>query len=149
MVKITHPLLQLYPFFIVGVCTLFWEDREWLMVIYCTNHQLELAMKDAFSADAAFKEVNKVLLEMYLITRDSGKVKQLSKSIAMRLDVMYVAFVKSDGTRFQNHKYRALKALIINYIPMSLLMENYIAVGSEVLYTCIIIMSVFHFIFFE
>ena len=62
---------------------------------------------------------------------------------------MYVAFVKSDGTRFQNHKCRAIKALIINYIPMSLLLENYIAVGSEVLYTCIIILFVFHFIFFE
>ena len=141
--------MHLYPFFIEGVCTLFHEDREWLMVIHCTNHQLELAMKDAFSADAAFKEVNKVLLEMYLITRDSGKVKQLSKSIAMRLDVMHVAFVKSDGTHFQNHKYRAIKALIINYISMSLLMENYIAVRSEVLYTCIIILFVFHFIFFE
>ena len=40
-------------------------------------------MKDAFLADAAFKEVNKVLLEMYLIIHDSGKVKQLLKSIAM------------------------------------------------------------------
>ena len=67
----------------------------------------------------------------------------------MQLDIMYVAFVKSDGTHFQNHKYRAIKALIINYIPMSLLMENYIAVGSEVLYTCITILFVFHFIFFE
>ena len=141
--------MQLYPFFIVGVCILFREDREWLMVTHCTNHRLELAMKDTFLADAAFKEVDKVLLEMYLITRDSGKVKGLLKSIEMRLDVMYVAFVKSDGTRFQNHKYRAIKALIINYIPMSLLMENYIAVGSEVLYTCITILFVFHFIFFE
>ena len=74
MVKITHPLMQLYPFFLVGICTLFWEDREWLMVIHCTNHQLELAMKDAFLADAAFKEVDKVLREMFLITCDSGKV---------------------------------------------------------------------------
>ena len=114
MVKITHPLMQLHPFFIVGICTLFQEDCEWLMVIHCTNHQLELAMKDAFLADAVFKEVNKVLLEMYLITRNSGEVKQLLKSIAMQLDVMYVAFVKSDGTRFQNHKYRVIKALIIN-----------------------------------
>ena len=141
--------MQLYPFFTVGICILFREDREWLTLIHCTNHRLELAMKDAFLVDAAFKEVDKVLLEMYLITRDSGKVKGLLKSIEMRLDVMYVSFAKSDGTRFQNHKYRAIKALIINYIPMSLLMENYIAVGSEVLYTCIIIMSVFHFIFFE
>ena len=83
MVKITHPLMQLYPFFIVGICTLFWEDREWLMVIHCTNHQLELAMKDTFLADAAFKEVDKVLLEMYLITRNSGRVKVYLKSIAM------------------------------------------------------------------
>ena len=141
--------MQLYPFFTVGICILFREDREWLTLIHCTNHRLQLAMKDAFSADAAFKEVDKVLLEMYLITRDSGKVKGLLKSIEMRLDVMYVAFVKSDGTRFQNHKYRAIKALIINYIPMSLLMENYIAVGSEALYTCIKILFMFHFIFFE
>ena len=35
-----------------------------------------------------FEEVDKVLLEMYLITRDSGKVKRLLKSIAMRLDVI-------------------------------------------------------------
>ena len=106
-------------------------------------------MRDAFSADTAFKEVDKLLLEMYLITRDSGKVKRILKSIAMRLDVIYVAFVKSDGTRFQSHKCRAIKALLINYISMSLLMENYIAVGSEVLYTCVIILFVFHFIFFE
>ena len=72
---ITHPLMQLYPFFIVGICTLFWEDWEWLMVIHCTNNRLELVMKDAFLADAAFKEGDKVLLEMYLITRYSGKVK--------------------------------------------------------------------------
>ena len=141
--------MQLYPFFTVGICILFQEDREWLTLIHCTNHRLQLAMKDAFLADAAFKEVDKVLLEMYLITRDSGKVKGLLKSIAMRLDVMYVAFAKSDGTRFQNHKHRAIKALIINYIPMSLLMENYIAVGSEALYTCIKILFMFHFIFFE
>ena len=83
------------------------------------------------------------------LTRDSGKVKRILKSIAMRLDVIYVAFVKFDGTRFQSHKCRAIKALLINYISMSLLMENYIAVGSEVLYTCVIILFVFHFIFFE
>ena len=147
--KITHPLMQLYPFFIVGVSTLFRVDRGWLMAIHCTNHRLKLDMKDAFLADAAFKEVDKVLLEMYLITCYSGKVKWLLKSVAMRLDIMYVAFVKSDGTHFQNHRYRAIKALVINYILMSLLIENYITVGSEVLYTCIIILFMFHFIFFE
>ena len=62
---------------------------------------------------------------------------------------MYVAFVKSDGTQFQNHKYRAIKAVIINYIPVSLLVESYIAVGREVLYTCTVILFVFCFMFLE
>lgn len=108
------------------------EEREWLLVIHCTNHRLELAMKSAFLSDSAFKDVDKILLEMYLLTRDSGKVKRLLKAIALRLNVMFVTFVKSDGTRFQNHKYRAIKALIINYIPMSMLMENYVEAGSQV-----------------
>ena len=82
----------------------------------CTNHRLELAMKDAFEADSAFKDVDKILPEMYLLTRNSGKVKRLLKSIAMQLNVMFVTYVKSSGTRFQNHKYRAIKALIINYV---------------------------------
>ena len=89
-------------------------------------------MKTAFLADPAFKDVDQVLLDMYLVTRNSGKVKRLLKVIALRLDVMFVAFVNSDGTRFQNHKYRAIKALVINYIPMSMLMENYVAGGRQV-----------------
>ena len=38
---------------------------------------------------------------------------------------------KSEGTRFQNDKYRPIKALIVNYLPMSLLMENYTTAGSK------------------
>ena len=45
--------------------------------------------------------------------------------------MLCVAFVKSEGTRFQNHKYRAINALIVNYLPMTLLMENYTCVGSK------------------
>ena len=105
VVKITHPLTQLYPFFIVDVCTLFREDREWLMVIQCTNHRLELAMKDAFLADAAFKEVDKVLLEMYLITRDSGKVKGLLKST---VDSLYLDYFLSRTSLYFEQKARSL-----------------------------------------
>ena len=107
--------------------------RDWLLVIHCSNHRLELAMKDAFLADSAFKDVDKMLLDLYLMCRNSGKVKKLLVSIAIQLDVMFVSFVKSEGTRFQNHKYRGIKALLINYIPMSLLMENYIEEGSQVI----------------
>ena len=48
----------------------------------------------------------------------------------MCLDIICVNFVKSSGTCFQNHKYRAIKALIRNYIPVSELMENYLKPDS-------------------
>ena len=79
----------------------------------------------------AFTEVTEVLLALYYLTRNSGKVKSLLTKIALELDVVCVAFVKSEGTRFQNHKYRAIKALIVNYLPMYLLMENYTCAGSK------------------
>ena len=50
----------------------------------------------------------------------------------MQLKVMFVTFVKSSGTRYQNHKYRTIKALIINCIPISMLMKSYLAAASEV-----------------
>ena len=92
---------------------------------------MELAIKDDFRADTNFTEVRNVLLGLYLRTGNSGKVKALLKKIALDLDVMCVAFVKSERTRFQNHKYRAIKALIVNYSPMPLLMENYTVAGSK------------------
>lgn len=89
-------------------------------------------MKDAFELDSEFKSIDQVLLEMFTLTKNSGKVKRLLKVVAVDLDVTCVSFVKAHGTRFQNHKYRAIKAFIINYLPASLLFENYIESGNEV-----------------
>ena len=105
--------------------------RLWLLIIHCVNHRLELAIKDAFREDSSFTEASDVLLGVDMCTRNSEKIKALLKKIALDLDVMWVAFVTSDGTRFQNHKYRIITALIVNYFPMSLLMENYTAAGSK------------------
>ena len=43
-----------------------------------------------------------------------------------------LSFVKSHGTRFQNHKYHAVKALIIILVPFYFLCENALAGGREV-----------------
>ena len=81
--------------------------RLWLLIIHCVNQRLELAVKDCLREDPAFTEVSEVLLALYYLTRNSGKVKLLLTKIALQLDVVCVAFVKSEGTRFQNHKYRS------------------------------------------
>ena len=67
---------------------------------------------------------------MFGLTRNSGKVKRLLKAVAMGLDMNCVSFIKVHGTRFQNHKYQAIKHLIINYLPVSSLFENYIESGK-------------------
>ena len=64
--------------------------------------------EDAFLAD-----IDKMLLDVYMCRNRSKEIKNLLVSIAIQLEVM-----------FQNHKYRGMKALLINYIPMSLLMEE-------------------------
>ena len=114
-----------------GAVTNIKKTRPWLLDIHCSNHRLELAVQDAFKEDATFTKVDELLVQLYQLTKNSGKVKRLLKATAMRLDVISVNFIKSSGTRFQNHKYRAIKNLIINYIPMSELMEHYLQPGSK------------------
>ena len=81
------------------------EDREWLIVVQCPNHRLELSMKDAFELDLEFKSVEQILFEMFTLTRNSGKVKRLLKAVAVGLDVICVSFIKAHGIRFQNYNY--------------------------------------------
>ena len=114
-----------------GVVSQLKHVRLWLLIIHCVNHRLELAVKDSLREDPAVTEVSEVLLALYYLTRNSGTVKSLLAKIALELNVVCVAFVKSKGTRFQYHKYRALKALIVNYLLMYLLMEHYTCAGSK------------------
>ena len=76
------------------------EDREWLTVVHCSNHRLELSMKDAFELDSEVKSIDQILFEMFILTRNSGKMKRLLKAVVMGLDVICVSFIKAHGTRF-------------------------------------------------
>ena len=80
-----------------------------------------------------FKNVDIFLLQVYQLFKNSGKLKHLLHTIALNLNVTVMSFVKSHGTRFQNHKYQStIKALIINLVPFYLLCENALAGGREV-----------------
>ena len=106
------------------------EGRDWLKIIYCGNHHLEL---NALKENDSFKKVDEIAFFMWkYFMRDSGKAKWLSMTIAEQLNVLFVAFNKSHGTHFQNHKYHAIKALIINYIQSVNYCEHAIAGGAKV-----------------
>ena len=115
-----------------GACTQIKNNsRDWLLKIHCANHYLELAIGTAYTGQPKFKIADTLLLDIYQIFKNSGKLRWLLTTIALNLDVTYISFVQSHGTRFQNHKYKAIKALIINFVPLYLSCKNMIAGGSE------------------
>ena len=104
------------------------RTRLWLLVIHCVYLRLEFAIKDGLK-ESSFTAVNQIMLDLYLLTGNSGKVKGLMNKITHQLGWWCVWL--SLNLRFQNHKYRDVKTLIINYLPTCLLMENYTCVGSK------------------
>ena len=62
-----------------GAVTNIKKTRPWLLDIHYSNHRLELAVQDAFKEGAAFTKVDELLLQLYQLTKNSGKVKRLLK----------------------------------------------------------------------
>lgn len=115
-----------------GVCALLKKQSKWLIVGPCPNNFLKLSIMD----DSKFKQVNQTLFKMFLLTRNNRRMKRFLNAMTMDLKVNWVSFVEAHYSRFQNYKYCATKAFIINYFPISLLFENHILAGSKVcLYT--------------
>ena len=86
----------------------------WLVVIHCVSHRLELAMKSAFESFAA-KDVLDMLLNIHLIYEHSNKRLRELRAIAeiiMIMDETVLKPQKANGTRWIQHKYRSIKALI-------------------------------------
>ena len=96
-----------------GAVTKIKETRPCLLDIHCSNHRLDLVVQGAFEKDASFANIDNLLMQLYDLAKNSGKVKSLLKAASTRLDKICVNFVKSSGTHFQNHKYRAIKALTL------------------------------------
>ena len=115
-----------------GACTQIKNDgRDWFLKIHCANHRLELPIGSAYADEPKFKIPDNLQLNIYQLFKNSGKLRRLLPTIALNLSVTCVFFIRSHGTRFQNHKYGAIKALLINLVPLYLLCENMITGGSD------------------
>ena len=107
-----------------GACIQLKSQRAWLIVTHCSNHRLELVVSDAFSLDNSFNDLNTQLADIFRLFRNSGKAKRVITQLAIRMNVMFVNFPKPDDTRFSPHKYNAIKAMIINFLPLMMFAEN-------------------------
>ena len=99
-----------------GLIRLFQENYPWISFIWCFSHRLELAIKDALKD--FIEPVETSLRHLYyLYTKSSkkyGELKSLYKDLKDQFE-MYgggVKPVKSNGTRWIDHKVRAMGRVV-------------------------------------
>ena len=97
-----------------GLSTLLRHDLPWLVSIHCMNHRLELAAKDAYS-NSFMSEVSTMLSNLHTVYEKSPKKVLQLRQIADIMDEAIRKPEKASGTRWVQHKSRALKSLILSY----------------------------------
>ena len=97
-----------------GLGALMKEDSPWLQTVHCFNHRLELAMKDAF-AKTAFSTVQEFLNQLYLLYQQSPKRLRELRRIAEAYEQSITKPTKPYGTRWIDHRLRAMQVALDNY----------------------------------
>ena len=96
------------------------RELPWLHWTWCYAHRLELACKDAFSSQL-FKHIAEVLLQLYYLYAKSPKKSRELAEIAEDLKEVWELSkggdrpVRSEGSRWINHKRKALQRLVERY----------------------------------
>ncbi len=96
------------------------KELPWLHWMWCYAHRLELACKDAFSSQL-FKDIAEVLLRLYYLYAKSPKNSRELADIVEDLKEVWefsrggVLPVRSEGSRWINHKRKALQRLVDRY----------------------------------
>ena len=97
-----------------GLAALLQEDMPWLVEIHCFNHRLELGVKDAF-AKTNIDEISTMLENLYYVYKNSPKGLRELKSIGEIMEESINKPGKAQGTRWLQHKSRALHTLLSGY----------------------------------
>ena len=97
-----------------GLATLLRGEVSWLVAIHCLNHQLELATNAAFSK-TFMDDIASVLMDLYYVYEKSSKRLRELRELGDIMDETIRKPERAHGTRWLQHKSRALKSLIIGY----------------------------------
>ncbi|KAJ8307679.1 hypothetical protein KUTeg_014773 [Tegillarca granosa] len=100
------------------------ETSDWILPVWCPTHRLELAIKDAFKA-AYMATVIEMLESIYYFYKGSAKRFKEAKDIADLFGEHFTKPEKANGTRWVDHKLRAVTKLINNWHIIVTQMENY------------------------
>eukprot|EP00057_Strongylocentrotus_purpuratus_P017041 XP_011671515.1 PREDICTED: zinc finger protein 862-like [Strongylocentrotus purpuratus] len=99
-----------------GLIALLRKDHEmpWLIGMHCLNHRLELAAKNAFEK-TYMDEISEMLLSMYYVYQKSPKRLRELRTLGEVMEEVVTKPEKAHGTRWLQHKSRALATLLRSY----------------------------------
>jgi len=112
-----------------GLLTQFSANRDWLLKIHyalirCTNHRIELAVKDAIK-ETAFAD--NFYNSLFFFLKNSGKTKSEIKKAAKALNIQNYTLPKITGTRFVGHRRNAYTKLLKMWPAITIALENVVS----------------------
>ena len=106
------------------------DSRPWLLPIHCVSHRLELAIKESLLKHPQFDQVKDVMITIFYMFKQSGKLKRQFFATAEALGVHVYTFPKVHGTRFVNHQRNGVRVLLHNWLPLIDTIENAVATAG-------------------
>ena len=101
-------------------------------MIHCFNHRVELALKDSFRT-TSLEQVDSMLCKLYCLCQKSPKrlseLRELSEAYAKTVPKPS----KATGTRWIDHKYRAMELFFKHFGPYMLHLEQPAQTDSQAL----------------
>ncbi|WAR30073.1 hypothetical protein MAR_003641 [Mya arenaria] len=85
-------------------------NAEWILPVWCMAHRLELAVKDCFKS-TYMDNVIELLESIYYFYKGSAKRFKEAKDIADLLGENFLKPEKANGTRWVDHKLKAVSIL--------------------------------------
>ncbi|KAK6191936.1 hypothetical protein SNE40_003508 [Patella caerulea] len=109
-----------------GVISLLKEeaDADYIVSVWCLAHRLELAVKDAFS-NSYMNNIIECLQNVYHFYQGSAKRNKEATDIAEIIDEHFSKPTKANGTRWVEHKLRAVTKLLNSWEVILTHMSNY------------------------
>ena len=115
-----------------GLGALIKEKAPWLELVHCFKHRIKLALKDAFE-NSTFAKIETMLMKLYYLYQKSPKRYRELKELSGAYEKTITKPTKAHGTRWIDHKYRAMERVLDNYRPYIAHLESLCHTDSQAL----------------
>ena len=95
-----------------GLITLLKQNREWMVGLHCSNHRIELAVKDSILEDEYYASMDEFYITNFYLLKNSGPLKGQVKKATEVIGITSYSLTKLSGTRFVSHHKKALFRLL-------------------------------------